>query len=140
MLPIQSCTGWGLQGLSVARQPVSSYLAFPSLLFKKRRAVYFCCTFPDVAIAGRYPAPLPCGARTFLSPAKGPRSSCLLAVNFIVFYLLYPFLTSIENTTAVFTLYHRILAAELFEHGHGQRHIAAGALIVDYRHHRLPVM
>ena len=29
-------------------------------------AVCFCCTFPIVTYAGRYPAPLPCGARTFL--------------------------------------------------------------------------
>ena len=29
-------------------------------------AVYFCCTFPEVAFGGRYPLSLPCGARTFL--------------------------------------------------------------------------
>ena len=29
--------------------------------------VAFCCTFPIVAYAGRYPASLPCGARTFLT-------------------------------------------------------------------------
>ena len=29
-------------------------------------AVCFCCTFPIVTYAGRYPASLPCGARTFL--------------------------------------------------------------------------
>ena len=29
-------------------------------------AVCFCCTFPKVTLAGRYPAPMPCGARTFL--------------------------------------------------------------------------
>ena len=29
-------------------------------------AVCFCCTFPIVTYAGRYPAPLPYGARTFL--------------------------------------------------------------------------
>ncbi len=28
----------------------------------------FCCTFPIVTYAGRYPASLPCGARTFLTP------------------------------------------------------------------------
>ena len=26
----------------------------------------FCCTFLEVTFTGRYPAPLPCGARTFL--------------------------------------------------------------------------
>ena len=29
-------------------------------------AVYFCCTFPQIALGGRYPLSLPCGARTFL--------------------------------------------------------------------------
>ena len=29
-------------------------------------AVIFCCTFLEVTFTGRYPAPLPCGARTFL--------------------------------------------------------------------------
>ena len=28
--------------------------------------VYFCCTFPQIALGGRYPLSLPCGARTFL--------------------------------------------------------------------------
>ena len=47
---------------------VSSYLAFPSL--PGDPAVYFCCTFPGVASAGRYPAP----CRTVLglsSPESG---------------------------------------------------------------------
>ena len=30
------------------------------------KAVYLCCTFPEVAFGGRYPLSLPCGARTFL--------------------------------------------------------------------------
>ncbi len=55
MLPFQSCTEWGLQRVSVAGTRVSSYLAFPSLPAVKR-AVYFCCTFPEVASAGCYPA------------------------------------------------------------------------------------
>ena len=29
-------------------------------------AVYLCCTFPQIALGGRYPLSLPCGARTFL--------------------------------------------------------------------------
>lgn len=33
-----------------------------------------CGTFPEVALAGRYPAPSPCGARTFL-PLRGPDRS-----------------------------------------------------------------
>ena len=38
-------------------EPVSSYLAFPSLPLKA--AVYFCCTFPGVASGGRYPLSCP---------------------------------------------------------------------------------
>ena len=34
---------------------------------EKNAAVYLCCTRPDVAIGGRYPLFLPCGARTFLT-------------------------------------------------------------------------
>ena len=33
----------------------------------KDEAVYFCCTFPQIALGGRYPLSLPCGARTFLT-------------------------------------------------------------------------
>ena len=29
-------------------------------------AVFLCCTFPQIALGGRYPLSLPCGARTFL--------------------------------------------------------------------------
>lgn len=36
----------------------------------------FCCTFPTVTCAGRYPAFLPCGARTFLIHPKDARD-CL---------------------------------------------------------------
>ena len=35
----------------------------------REAAVYFCCTFPEVAFGGRYPLSLPCGARTFLTKA-----------------------------------------------------------------------
>ncbi len=45
---------------------VSSYLAFPPLPCESR-AVYLCCTFPEVAFGGRYPLSLPYGARTFLT-------------------------------------------------------------------------
>ena len=30
-------------------------------------AVFLCCTFPQIALGGRYPLSLPCGARTFLT-------------------------------------------------------------------------
>ena len=51
--------------LSPGRRVVS-YTAFPPLP-RERAAVCFCCTRPDVAIGGRYPLSLPCGARTFLT-------------------------------------------------------------------------
>lgn len=38
-------------------------------------ADYSLLHFPRVAPPGRYPAPVPCGARTFLEPSKGPRPS-----------------------------------------------------------------
>lgn len=41
-----------------------------------RSAECFCCTFPTVTCAGRYPAFLPCGARTFLIHPKDARD-CL---------------------------------------------------------------
>ena len=31
------------------------------------KAVYLCCTCPEVTLGGRYPLSLPCGARTFLT-------------------------------------------------------------------------
>jgi len=43
----------------IARCPSTGLLRDPT-------AVYFCCTFPEVAFGGRYPLSLPCGARTFL--------------------------------------------------------------------------
>jgi len=45
--------------------PVSSYLTISPL--PHEAAVCFCCTFPIVTYAGRYPASSPCGARTFLT-------------------------------------------------------------------------
>ena len=44
---------------------VVSYTAFPPLPHKA--AVYLCCTSLGVASTGRYPASLPCEARTFLT-------------------------------------------------------------------------
>ncbi len=37
--------------------PVSSYLAFSSL--PRKTAVFFCCTFPEVTLGGRYPLSCP---------------------------------------------------------------------------------
>ena len=44
---------------------VRSYRTFPPFPILLR-VVYFCCTFPQIALGGRYPLSLPCGARTFL--------------------------------------------------------------------------
>jgi len=41
----------------VAMPLVSSYLTFPPL--RQNDAVYFCCTFLEVAFTGSYPAPCP---------------------------------------------------------------------------------
>ena len=52
---------------------------------KRQRAVYFCCTCPEVAFGGRYPLSLPCGARTFLVrglSAHLPRLSGSLTFSF----------------------------------------------------------
>jgi len=74
----------------VAMPLVSSYLTFPPLPIRRshltsnlRMAVYLCCTFLEVAFTGSYPAPLPCGARTFLRYVLSelyPRLSGLLKI------------------------------------------------------------
>lgn len=51
---------------SLPRDSVSSCLAFPPLP-DVNRAVYLCCTFPEVTFGGRYPLSLPFEARTFLA-------------------------------------------------------------------------
>jgi len=48
-------------------KPVSSYLAFPPLPALKR-AVYLCCTLPEVTLGGRYP--LSCSAMLGLSSMR----------------------------------------------------------------------
>lgn len=48
----------------VTKGAVRSYRTLSPLPVARRFA--FCCTFPKVAPAGRYPAPFLCGARTFL--------------------------------------------------------------------------
>ena len=53
-------------------QPMGELLPRLSILTRRwmpqhpMPAVYFCCTFPEVASGGRYPLSLPYGARTFL--------------------------------------------------------------------------
>src|SRR5660397_204103 len=70
-LPIRPCTGWGLPGRRVATTPVRSYRTISPLqpvLYGSRRAVYFCGTFPEVSLAGCYPAP--CSMVSGLSSEK----------------------------------------------------------------------
>ena len=64
--------------------PVGSYPTFPSLP-RGRGAVYFCCTFLKVAFTGRYPAPLSCGARTFLTAIFHAARSLGLLDNILLF-------------------------------------------------------
>ena len=66
----------------VSAPPVGSYPAFPSL--PHNAAVYFCCTFLKVAFTGRYPAPLSCGARTFLTIIQWIARSLGLLDHFII--------------------------------------------------------
>ena len=67
MLSFQSCTGWGLQGGQVAKPPVSSYLAFPSLPCMHYAAGgLFLLHFPWSRLHRVLPGTLPYGARTFL--------------------------------------------------------------------------
>ena len=47
-----SCTGWGLQRGQVTR-PAGELLPRLSILTEPGSAVYFCCTLPGVASAGR---------------------------------------------------------------------------------------
>ena len=59
-------------------QPMGELLPRLSILTRRwmprhpMPAVYFCCTFPEVAFGGRYPLFLPCGARTFLMAGLSP--------------------------------------------------------------------
>ena len=65
--PIWSCSGWGLHGRYVTIFPCELLPHnFNLATALPVSAVCFCCTFPIVTYAGRYPASMPCGARTFL--------------------------------------------------------------------------
>ena len=50
-------------------------------------AVYFCCTFLEVASTGRYPALLLCGARTFLVSFPTQPFGCLLRRKCTTFFV-----------------------------------------------------
>lgn len=89
-----SCTGRGLHERTVAIAFVGSYPTFPPLQ-RQAVAVYFCCTFLEVAFTGRYPAPLLSGARTFLVSFLPQSSDCLLPHK-----IIYP-LSAFVNCTAL---------------------------------------
>ena len=65
--PFWSCSGWGLHEryvtISLCELLPHNFNLTTALPVS---AVCFCCTFPIVTYAGRYPASMPCGARTFL--------------------------------------------------------------------------
>jgi len=75
-VPIWSCSRWGLPcHLRCRRRGALLPHHFNLAWAKARRRFAFCCAFPGVASAGRYPAPCFRGARTFLSPShKAPGS------------------------------------------------------------------
>ena len=57
-----------------------------NMKFVPTKAVYLCCTFPEVAFGGRYPLSLPCGARTFLMNRLSPCSRDCLAYSHGILY------------------------------------------------------
>ena len=72
--PFWSCSGWGLHETYVTIYPRE--LLPHDFTLTANAAVCFCCTFPIVTYAGRYPASSPCGARTFLTAHEALRD-CL---------------------------------------------------------------
>ncbi|GAC1040619.1 hypothetical protein thsrh120_06230 [Rhizobium sp. No.120] len=61
--------GGVFRAVAVARDAVGSYPTLSPLPDPKTGRFAFCGTFPEVAPAGRYPAPCFRGARTFLTPS-----------------------------------------------------------------------
>jgi hypothetical protein len=66
VIPIRSCSRWGLPCHRRCRR-CGGLLPHPFTLTCRGRRFAFCGTFPEVALAGRYPAPCFRGARTFLT-------------------------------------------------------------------------
>ena len=58
MADTQSCSGWGLHGIPRYRS-IGELLPRLSILTEQSPAVYFCCTFLEVAFTWRYQAPCP---------------------------------------------------------------------------------
>ncbi len=66
VIPIRSCSRWGLPCRPCCQRR-GGLLPHPFTLTSHARRFAFCGTFPEVALAGRYPAPCFRGARTFLT-------------------------------------------------------------------------
>ena len=66
VIPIRSCSRWGLPCRPCCQRR-GGLLPHPFTLTSRARRFAFCGTFPEVAPAGRYPAPCFRGARTFLT-------------------------------------------------------------------------
>lgn len=66
VIPIRSCSRWGLPCRPCCQRR-GGLLPHPFTLTSRTRRFAFCGTFPEVALAGRYPAPYFRGARTFLT-------------------------------------------------------------------------
>jgi len=69
LLPV----GFAMRGLLPAPRWALTPPFHPCFLVRKRSLL--CGTFRQVALPGRYPAPLSCGVRTFLEAPKGPPRS-----------------------------------------------------------------
>jgi len=67
VIPIRSCSRWGLP-CRPCRQVRGGLLPHPFTLTPRTGRFAFCGTFPEVTLAGHYPAPCFRGARTFLTP------------------------------------------------------------------------
>ena len=73
-IPIRSCSRWGLPCRCCyqprgALLPHRFALTCPKASIRRFGRFVFCGTFPQVTLAGRYPAPFLAGARTFLPHA-----------------------------------------------------------------------
>ena len=83
---LTACLAQGARHAVIARGPSTGPLARSRVVWPQaalpdyagtplstpQSAVYFCCTFPEVAFGGRYPLSLPYGARTFLMTGLSP--------------------------------------------------------------------
>jgi len=71
-------------------QPMGELLPrLSTLTDHTQSAVYFCCTFPEVAFGGRYPLSLPCGARTFLTDGLSALPARLSNPVALLLYLIF---------------------------------------------------